>query len=55
VINIIEWMYGLGIEGVILGCTELPMLIRSREVALPIFDSMEIFMDEVVYEYLENR
>lgn len=31
-----------GVEGVILGCTEIPLLIKSTDVALPTFDSMTI-------------
>jgi aspartate racemase len=31
-----------GIQGVILGCTEIPLLIKPADVALPTFDSMTI-------------
>lgn len=31
-----------GVEGVILGCTEIPLLIKPTDVALPTFDSMTI-------------
>ncbi len=31
-----------GIQGVILGCTEIPLLIKPQDVALPTFDSMTI-------------
>ena len=31
-----------GVEGVILGCTEIPLLIKSTDVTLPTFDSMAI-------------
>lgn len=31
-----------GVEGVILGCTELPFLIRQEHIALPLFDTTAI-------------
>ncbi len=33
-----------GAEGIILGCTELPMLIDSKEVDVPLFDTLNIHM-----------
>ncbi len=31
-----------GSEGIVLGCTEIPLLIKQRDVPLPIFDTTEI-------------
>ncbi|MDI6453195.1 aspartate/glutamate racemase family protein [Peloplasma aerotolerans] len=31
-----------GIQGVILGCTEIPMLIRQQDLDIPLFNTMEI-------------
>lgn len=31
-----------GAEGVVLGCTELPLLIRAEDAAIPLFDTAEL-------------
>jgi aspartate racemase len=31
-----------GAEGIILGCTEIPLLIKQEDVSVPIFDTAEI-------------
>jgi aspartate racemase len=31
-----------GAEGIILGCTEIPLLVTQADVALPLFDSTRI-------------
>jgi len=36
------------IEGVILGCTELPLLIDSKDLHLPIFDTMQLHIEAAV-------
>ena len=38
-LNIIEKYVGLGAAGVILGCTEIPLLIHQPDCAVPIFDT----------------
>jgi aspartate racemase len=40
--NIINRLIKSGVEGVILGCTEIPLLIQQEDVAVPIFDTTEI-------------
>jgi aspartate racemase len=37
---------GRGAQGVILGCTELGMLVRSGDVAIPVFDTALIHAEE---------
>lgn len=37
--QIIQSLASHGAEGVILGCTEIPMLIKQHDVALPVFDT----------------
>ncbi len=37
--RIIEGLRARGAEGVILGCTEIPMLIRPGDVPVPVFDT----------------
>lgn len=42
-----------GAEAVVLGCTELPMLIREGEVVLPILDSVDLHCQKAVAMALE--
>jgi aspartate racemase len=37
-----------GAEGVILGCTEIPLLIKQRDIKIPVFDTTEIHAEEAV-------
>lgn len=43
-----------GAEGVILGCTEIPLLIKQEDVSIPIFDTTAIHSEAAV-EYSLNR
>jgi aspartate racemase len=38
-IRIIQELANAGAEGVILGCTEIPLLITQEDVAIPVFDT----------------
>lgn len=42
--RIVENLISDGAEGIILGCTELPMIINSKEVDVPLFDTLKIHM-----------
>ncbi|KAA1242454.1 aspartate/glutamate racemase family protein [Aquimarina sp. RZ0] len=48
IIKIIKKAQLDGVEGVILGCTELPMLIKETDVTIPTFDTGQIHVDKVV-------
>lgn len=37
-----------GVEGVILGCTEIPLLIKQEDVSVPIFNTTEIHSESAV-------
>ena len=37
-----------GIEGIILGCTELPLLLNSNNCPVPCFDSVEIHIKKLI-------
>jgi aspartate racemase len=50
-IDIIQKYELKGIEGVILGCTEIPLLIRQEDVELPILNTMDLHINDVV-EYI---
>jgi len=41
-LKIIEQLIEDGAEGVILGCTEIPMLIEQKDVSVPVFDTTKI-------------
>lgn len=49
-IKIIEKLKSNGAEGVILGCTEIPLLIKQEDVSIPIFDTTKIHA-EMAVEY----
>jgi aspartate racemase len=48
VLKIISALNTGGAEGVILACTELPLLIRPSDTAVSLFDSMAIHVNEAV-------
>ena len=41
-INIINKLKAEGAEGVILGCTEIPILIKQEDSPIPVFDTTAI-------------
>lgn len=41
-IEIIEKLKENGAEGIILGCTEIPMLVKQEDASIPIFDTTSI-------------
>ncbi len=49
-IRIIENLKTEGAEGVILGCTEIPLLVKQQDVTIPIFDTTRIHA-EMAVEY----
>lgn len=43
-----------GINGVILGCTEIEMLIKQEDIEIPIFDTTQAHINSTVNYILEN-
>jgi aspartate racemase len=41
-IEVINKLVALGVEGIILGCTEIPMLIKGENSSVPLFDTTSI-------------
>lgn len=41
-LNIIEQLKAKGAEGIILGCTEIPLLIKQEDCNIPLFNTTEI-------------
>lgn len=52
-ISIIKDLQSKGAEAVILGCTELPLLISQKDINLPLIDTTEIIAESVI-KYLTN-
>ncbi len=53
-IDIIESSSGKGVEGVILGCTELSMLISKSDLNIPVFDTGQIHVDKAIDLAIHN-
>ena len=51
-LNVIAKAIEAGAEGVILGCTEIGLLIQQRDVAIPVFDTTEIHSHKAVQRAL---
>jgi aspartate racemase len=47
-LKITEKLIGQGAEGIILGCTELPLLISPVDVAIPVFDTTQLHAEAAV-------
>ena len=43
------------IEGIILGCTEIEMLIKQKDLNIPIFDTTQAHIDSIVDYSLERK
>ena len=44
-----------GIEGIILGCTEIEMLVKKDDLSIPIFDTTQTHIDTIVDYSLERQ
>ena len=44
-----------GAEGIILGCTEIPLLIKQNDVNIPIFDTTKIHAETAVELSIQNN
>jgi len=47
-IEIIESLKEKGAEGIILGCTEIPLLIKAKDSSLPIFNTTELHAKKAI-------
>ena len=52
-VRIINRLIKSGAEGIILGCTEIPLLIQQKDVAVPVFDTTEIHAT-AAFEFATN-
>ncbi len=53
--RIIKILEDKGAEGVILGCTELPLLIKPDDVDIPVFDTTRIHAEKAVEMALKDE
>ena len=47
-LGIMDKLASQGVEGIILGCTEIPLLINQKDTAIPLFDTLEIHANAAV-------
>jgi len=55
VIKMIEYLEANGAEGIILGCTELPLLIKQEDVDIYLFDTTMIHARSAVYYAINEK
>jgi aspartate racemase len=44
-LDVINYLIAQGAQGIILGCTEIPLLIRQNDCAVPVFDTAILHAD----------
>lgn len=55
-LSIIEGLSAKGAEGVVLGCTEIPLLIRQNDVSMPLFNTTALHAEAALnYALGESR
>jgi aspartate racemase len=47
-LDIIDKLISEGIEAIVLGCTEIPILIKQNDVSIPLFDTTLIHASAIV-------
>lgn len=47
-LEVIDLLASRGAEGIILGCTELPVIIEDKDVKLPLFNSTQLHVDRAL-------
>ena len=47
-VRVIEELVKQGAEGIVLGCTEIPLLVKAADVSVPIFDTTAIHAEAAV-------
>jgi aspartate racemase len=53
-LEIIEKLSKNGAQGVVLGCTEIPLLVQQKHTGVPIFDTMKLHCMAAVEAALEE-
>jgi aspartate racemase len=47
-LGIIEKLVERGAQGIVLGCTEIPLLVKQTDVAVPLFDTTAIHAETAI-------
>lgn len=55
IIKIINNMQKAGAKGIILGCTELPLLINQKDAKIKLFDSLKILAESTIKYSIKKR
>lgn len=53
-VDVIHDLARQGAQGCILGCTEIPLLVKASDVDIPVFDTMRIHCEAVVAEAFDS-
>ncbi len=53
-ISVMDDLKNKGAEGIILGCTEIPLLIKQKDYDLPLFSTLEIHAEAIAEFYLQS-
>lgn len=53
--TVIEGLAEYGSTGIVLGCTELAMIVSSQDSTLPIFDTTEIHAQAILQKIIQNE
>jgi len=53
-ISIIQQLVNDGAEGVILGCTELPLLIKPSDTQVPLFDTLQLHVQALLHQAMSD-
>lgn len=55
-LNIVERMIAENsIQGLILGCTELPLILKKDEFGIPFLNTTKIHVESIIEKYLHNK
>jgi len=54
-LKIIDKLTGRGAEGIVLGCTEIPLLVNQAHIEIPVFDTTAIHAEAALNYALEGR
>ena len=55
ILDIINGLIKKGAEGIVLGCTEIPLLIKQEDCSAPVFDTTQIHSTAAVNFALSNE
>ena len=50
--NLLQIIHQYDVDGVILGCTELPLILNQTDIEIKLFDTLEIHVDAILDYYL---